>query len=517
MIKGQERHPLIPWTTGSILYHLGQLPEPPDTRLVSGRPGQGFEECQLGFLREKYAAFFELTTRYLERRRTMVTISSVKQEIAALGSFFRWLSFEHPDVTELHQLDRRRHIEPYLHWLFEVGGTGRGRHSERWTIPTRRARISCLQRILKLLSCWGWPEAPARPLLLPGDLPALPDSLPKAFDDVDAARMIQSARSSADLLEKLIIELLANCGLRVGEARDLKLSDVVTFGGPRDEPKSQTWLHVPLGKLKNDRYVPIGPELKSALDAFLSGERSSREWEDLPSPPEWTTYVLARKGRRVSSAYCNQVVHRVAERTGVVDGHAHRWRHTFATQAINHGMDLASIATLLGHTCLDMTMVYARIANPKLRQEFERVSEQVQAFYSTVAKDSNGSSSPVVLPVGALGPAMVVTKRELEWRRLGNGWCTRRAYLDCRHELVCERCVHFNTAWLFTSALEAQHEDALHKGQQARVEVFARLLDSLKASCHQDNHDLQASHLAGPDCRIANSSSDYSEKEGGRA
>lgn len=241
---------------------------------------------------------------------------------------------------------------------------------------------------------------------------------------------------------------------------------------------------MPLGKLANDRYVPIGPDLQAALDAFLAAERSTREWEDLATPPEWTTYLLARQGRRVSRAYCNKVVQRVAERAGVAGAHAHRWRHTFATQAINRGMDLAAIATLLGHTTLDMTMVYARIANPRLRQEFERVSQQVQAFYAAVALDpppSAGREATVALPEGALGPAMVVTRRELEWRRLGNGWCTRRAYLDCRYELVCERCVHFNTDRLFLPVLEAQQEDAVRKGQQARVDLFAKLTASLKS------------------------------------
>jgi hypothetical protein len=314
---------------------------------------------------------------------------------------------------------------------------------------------------------------------LPGDLPRLPDPLPKAFDDVEAAGMVQLARSAHDPLERLIIELLASCGLRAGEARDLKLSDVVMFGGSSDHPASQPWLRVPLGKLGNDRYVPIGAELQAALETFLSAQRSSREWEGLSTPPAWTAYLLARRGRRVSTAYCNQVVHRVADRAGIVDAHAHRWRHTFATQAINRGMELAAIATLLGHTTLDMTMVYARIANPTLRREFERVSKDVQAFYTVVGDNPPEPEAGITLPNGLLGPAMVVTRRELEWRRLGNGWCTRRAYLDCRYELICERCVHFNTDRLFLPVLEAQHADAVRKGQQPRVAIFANLIASL--------------------------------------
>lgn len=472
--------PLQPWTTGTVLYHAGLLSTPPGQHLIGRRPGLGIHERQLGFLRQDWPALYEVAERYLARRQTLVRLSTVKQDTIGLGSFLRWLTQHHPEVTDLRQLDRRQHIEPYLHWVLADAGPGRAREHPHWTTATCYQRIDALQRCFRLLSLWQWPEAPARPLLLPGDLPRLPEPLPKAFDDVQAARMLHLARTSSDPLERLIIELLASCGLRVGEARDLKLSDIVSFGGQGQA--AQPWLHVPLGKLGNDRYVPIGPELQAALDAFLAAERSSREWDGLPSPPDWTAYVLARKGRRPSKVYCNQVVQRIAERAGVADAHAHRWRHTFATQAINRGMDLASIATLLGHKGLEMTMVYARIANPKLRQEFERVSHQVQAFYSSVGSESLEAEAPVVLPSGVLGPAMVATRREMEWRRLGNGWCTRRAYLDCRYELVCERCIHFNTDHLFLPVLEMQHADAIRKGQQARMEMFGKLIADLKRS-----------------------------------
>ena len=480
-VQRVEHQPLNPWTTGTVLYHAGILPEPPGTHLIGRRPGAGIEVTQLGFLAEEAPHFHDLAMRYIEARRSAVRPSTVKQDICALGDFFRWLTINHADVTDLRQLDRRAHIEPYIRWVLNEAGPGRGRKDEHWSFVTRYQRLDRLRHFFRLLSLWGWPEAPASPPLLAHDISEPDQPLPKAFDDVDAARMMHVARTSASPLQRLIIELLASCGLRAGEARDLKLSDIVSFGGPAGQA-AQPWLHVPLGKLGNDRYVPIGPELQAALDAFLTAERSTRDWEGLTPSPAWTSYLLARKGKRGSTAYVNQVAQRIGAAAGVADAHAHRWRHTFATQAINRGMDLASIATLLGHVSLDMTMVYARIANPQLRKEFDRVSQQVQAFYTAVADDPPGPDSPVSLPAGALGPAMVVARREMEWRRLGNGWCTRRAYLDCRYELVCERCIHFNTDRLFLPVLELQHQDAARKGQQARIDVLAKIIDSLQAA-----------------------------------
>ena len=476
-----EHQPLNPWTTGTVLYHAGLLPEPPGTHLISRRPGAGIEVTQLGFLAETAPHFHELVARYVEARRNVVRPSTLKQDICALGDFFRWLTCRHPEVSDLRQMDRRAHIEPYIRFVLNEAGPGRGRKDEHWSAVTRYQRLDRLRHFFRLLSLWGWPEAPVKPPLLAHDMPQPDQPLPKAFDDVDAARMIHIARTSASPVQRLVIELLASCGLRASEARDLKLSDIVAFSGPAGQA-AQPWLHVPLGKLGNDRYVPIGAELQAALDAFLTAERSTRDWDGLASPPAWTSYLLAHKGKRASTAYCNQTAQRIGAMAGVPDAHAHRWRHTFATQAINRGMDLASIATLLGHVSLDMTMVYARIANPQLRKEFDRVSQQVQAFYTTVANDPPALDSPVSLPAGALGPAMVVARREMEWRRLGNGWCTRRAYLDCRYELVCERCIHFNTDSLFLPVLELQHQDAVRKGQQARIDVLAKVITSLQAA-----------------------------------
>jgi integrase len=316
-LRRDGNQPLIPWTTGSVLYHAGLLPEPPDTRLIARRATAGVEASQLGFLQAGWPALHDVARCYLAQRRRTRRESTVTQEALALGRFFRWLTTHHPAVTTLHQLDRRTHLEPFLSWLqAETNASGQ----PRWSLGTRHTQLTCLARFFRLLAQWGWPEAPARPVLLSDDLPRLPAPLPKAFDDVEAARMVQLARTAPDPLSRLIIELLAGGGLRVGEARDLRLSDLVTFGGPAGHPGAQVWLRVPVGKLANDRYVPVSPELQAALDAFLAAERSSREWEGHATPPGWTAYLLARRGRRLSRSYCNQVVQRVAAQAGAAPG-----------------------------------------------------------------------------------------------------------------------------------------------------------------------------------------------------
>src|SRR5260370_13109608 len=56
-------------------------------------------------------------------------------------------------------------------------------------------------------------------------------------------------------------------------------------------------------------------------------------------------------------------------------------RRTLATQAVNRGMSIDAIAALLGHKSLAMTMVYARIADKTVAEEYFSVSTKVESLY----------------------------------------------------------------------------------------------------------------------------------------
>jgi hypothetical protein len=67
--------------------------------------------------------------------------------------------------------------------------------------------------------------------------------------------------------------------------------------------------------------------------------------------------------------------------TGCRIGEVLALRHTLATQAINRGMRLEAIAALLGHRSMEMTLVYARIANRVVADEHQAVSAKIDTLY----------------------------------------------------------------------------------------------------------------------------------------
>jgi integrase len=177
---------------------------------------------------------------------------------------------------------------------------------------------------------WDWPDAPPRNPVIAGDIPNKPEPLPKFLDDRDAARLMAAARASADPRDRLVVELLARTGMRAGELADLEADAVVRIGAGH-------WLRIPLGKLRNDRYVPLHPELVELLAS-------------------WTTANLEHIRRRkrliadsrgsLDRHLIGRIVHRIGRAAGVPGVHPHRLRHTLATQAKVSG--IASAASFGG-------------------------------------------------------------------------------------------------------------------------------------------------------------------------
>ena len=132
-------------------------------------------------------------------------------------------------------------------------------------------------------------------------------------------------------------------------------------------------------------------------------------------------------------------------------------------------MSLEAIAALLGHKTLAMTMVYARIADKTVADEYFSVTEKVEALYG----------QPQQLAATDEGSEMRRLRAEMHRRMLGNGYCARPVEIDCHFESICESCTFFVTTIEFKPTLRRQRDDAADKGQLGRQKTFDGLLDRL--------------------------------------
>ena len=202
------------------------------------------------------------------------------------------------------------------------------------------------------------------------------------------------------------------------------------------------------------------PQLKTLLDDWVTNHRPNGLRSDL---------LLIEKGRPVTKLRIANALGRLGREAGIGHVTPHQLRHTLATQAINRGMSLDAIAALLGHKTLAMTMVYARIADKTVADEYFAVTEKVEALYD----------QPRELPADDEGSEMRKLRAEMHRRMLGNGYCARPVEMDCHFESICESCTFFVTTLEFRPTLRAQREDAARKGQVGRQKIFDGLLERL--------------------------------------
>jgi site-specific recombinase XerD len=386
--------------------------------------------------------------RYLTQLGTFLAPRSVEGADNALRQFARWLIAE-TDVTVVAGITRT-HIEDYKVFLAShAGNTGANLAKN-----TQRQRLRMIRIFFERLIEWDWDDAPRRNPIFHGDIPPRTEPLPKFLNDQDAAKLMKAARAHRLPRYRLVIEMLARTGMRASELCMLD-ADAVTLIG------DAYWLRIPVGKLRNDRFIPLHPDLVELLAAWTATNS-----EHIRAQKR----LMADEHEPLERRTVHRIVASTAKKAGIGAVHPHQLRHTLATQAINRGMRLEAIAALLGHRSMEMTLTYARIADRVVADEYESVSAQVDALYKT------SGASPGALPAEIETAAMTRLRQESHARMLGNGMCTRPVELECRMESACETCAYFRTGPEFVPVLLRQRDHARKNGQIDRAELFEGLV-----------------------------------------
>jgi integrase/recombinase XerD len=183
--------------------------------------------------------------------------------------------------------------------------------------------------------------------------------LPKSLAEGEVGEMLERtglAARAADadglaLRDHAILELLYAGGLRVGEICSLRVEDLHL-----DQARAQV-----RGKGDKERIVPLGRSAVEALERYLSMGRP-----ELVKAGRVMTRALflSVRGKALTRQWVWEMVRGVAG-TKVSP---HMLRHSCATHMVEHGADLRSVQTLLGHADIATTQVYTHVALGHLKR-----------------------------------------------------------------------------------------------------------------------------------------------------
>ena len=153
--------------------------------------------------------------------------------------------------------------------------------------------------------------------------------------------------------EKALVEFLVSSGCRLSEVVQLSASDL----NLTDRSVQVT------GKGDKDRSVYFSVRARLMLQEYIQ-ERKGGEglFCSCKSPYQ------PLKQRAIQ-----RIIHNISERAGLAARvHPHLLRHTFATHAINGGMDVTVIQKLLGHEDVSTTQIYAALNDETIRHQYNK-------------------------------------------------------------------------------------------------------------------------------------------------
>lgn len=163
------------------------------------------------------------------------------------------------------------------------------------------------------------------------------------------------------LSQKEVFDLLSNCsslkyrtlftliysaGLRISEASNLKLSDI-------DFIRKQLFIRA--GKNKKDRYTILGEKTIEILKGYLN----------VFNPTEYIFYSKKDISNKISIDSIHREFNKLVLKSNIEKKiHVHTLRHCFATHLLEHGTSIFYIMQLLGHSCIQTTLIYLHMQEP---------------------------------------------------------------------------------------------------------------------------------------------------------
>jgi site-specific recombinase XerD len=222
-------------------------------------------------------------------------------------------------------------------------------------ITTVHSRLGFVKAFVRYLESRGVLQAPVS---LKGLSVRLPDALPRAMDDKDVDRLVNTL---GNVQERAMILVLLRTGMRIGELLNCKVCDIRL---------AENKILIYRGeKNHRGRAVCLSPDARSALEQWMAQRDPLQEYLFYSRCRPTISYTTAR------NIFCGCL-----EKAGLSGkGYTlHCLRHTFATQLLNARLPIECLQQLLGHSSLEITQRYARLSDRTREEEYFKAMAKIE-------------------------------------------------------------------------------------------------------------------------------------------
>lgn len=261
----------------------------------------------------------------------------------------------------------RRDLTAFLELCFSLGAEDltqiSRKHLNSYIFSLREKNYcatSVMRKIASLRGFFKWlcaNEICATNPTLTLEQPKIPRKLPKVMTISEIENIL-----IADLtkLERLIVELLYGCGLRVSELVNLKTNGI---------DLNASYLRCS-GKGSKERLVPLGSKAKEALKIYFE----QRDFLVKKYNLDTKNLFILDNGRFLTRQDVYMFIHEQGKRIHK-NISPHTLRHSFATHLLENGADLRIVQELLGHADVSTTQLYTHISKKRLKEVYFSINK----------------------------------------------------------------------------------------------------------------------------------------------
>ncbi len=282
----------------------------------------------------------------IEKGRSLKTVENYERY---LERFFQFTKIEHPaEITD-------EVVRKYRLYLNRSRISRFSRPEETLHKKTQNYYLIALRVFLKYLMKQGIPSLPPERIELAKVGERSLDLI--SSEELDRLLKASEGKTTKELRDKALLELLFSTGLRV--------SEIVSLNRDVDLSKDEISVR---GKGDKVRVVFLSEDAKKSIELYLA----ARNDMEPPLFIQMSRFLGEEKdttSRRITPRSVERIVKYYAIKAGISRKVTpHIIRHSFATDLLHNGADLRSVQALLGHAHIATTQIYTHLTDPHLRK-----------------------------------------------------------------------------------------------------------------------------------------------------